>query len=152
VGPAPSSPPSTPGCRPNWARTRMLCVHAFTRLCPATDNDVFERQCQIVQRFLPSFYEMASIPHRYVHTQNGQVPIVDRRGWLHLSVFETRADPQESHQVLFYNSLLSSALSLFATSIGTRPSRSSHLSIPRRTSRSHRRYPDHLSPCTLTHN
>ncbi|KIP05120.1 hypothetical protein PHLGIDRAFT_36580 [Phlebiopsis gigantea 11061_1 CR5-6] len=54
--------------------------------------------CQIVQQFLPSFYDMASIPHRYVQTQNGQVPIVDRRGWLHLSVFEARASPEESHQ------------------------------------------------------
>ena len=55
-------------------------------------------QCQIVQQFLPSFYDMASIPHRFAQSPNGQVPVVDRRGWLHMSVFEARASPEESHQ------------------------------------------------------
>lgn len=52
---------------------------------------------QLVQQYLSSFYETASIPHSYARTPQGQVPVIDRRGWLHMAVFEARATPQESH-------------------------------------------------------
>lgn len=51
-----------------------------------------------MEEFLPSFYETASIPVRYINTPKGQVPAVDRRGWLHMAVFEARATPQDNHQ------------------------------------------------------
>lgn len=37
---------------------------------------------------------MASIPHSY----SGSTPVLDRRGWLHLAVFEARAAPEEAHR------------------------------------------------------
>lgn len=55
-------------------------------------------ECQLVQQYLASFYTTASIPFRYVQTPQGQIPVVDRRGWLHLAVYEARATPQEAFE------------------------------------------------------
>ncbi|GJE97897.1 hypothetical protein PsYK624_141190 [Phanerochaete sordida] len=43
---------------------------------------------------LPSLYTVASIPH----TLRGTTPVLERRGWLHLVVFELRAAPTDAHR------------------------------------------------------
>ncbi|EKM53841.1 uncharacterized protein PHACADRAFT_211478 [Phanerochaete carnosa HHB-10118-sp] len=48
--------------------------------------------------YMLSFYTTTGIPFRYIQTPQGQVPVVDRRGWLHMVVFEAKATPQESYQ------------------------------------------------------
>ncbi|GJE97896.1 hypothetical protein PsYK624_141180 [Phanerochaete sordida] len=55
-------------------------------------------ECSAVEQCLESFYTTAAIPFRYVQTPRGQVPVVDRRGWLHLEVWEARAMPQEAFE------------------------------------------------------
>jgi hypothetical protein len=60
----------------------------------------FSYQSQIVQDNLQSFYDAAGIPYRIVTLNGAHTPIIDRRGFLHMVVFEARAAPEEAHQVL----------------------------------------------------
>lgn len=50
---------------------------------------------------LQSFYDTASIPYKFVPvagSSGSPVAVLDARGFLHMAVFEARADPDASHQ------------------------------------------------------
>ena len=52
--------------------------------------------------YLQSFYETAGIPFQFAQAPNGQqVPILDRRAFLHCAVFEAKAAPEEAFKVRF---------------------------------------------------
>lgn len=49
---------------------------------------------------LQSFYETAGIPFQFARASNGQqIPILDRRAFLHCAVFEIKAVPEEAYKV-----------------------------------------------------
>lgn len=70
---------------------------AFTFPADSTLSRSFK--AQTVEMSLGDLYTKASIPHRIVNINGKMVPILDRRGWLHLITFEARAAPSESHGV-----------------------------------------------------
>ncbi|EIN12205.1 hypothetical protein PUNSTDRAFT_49504 [Punctularia strigosozonata HHB-11173 SS5] len=50
---------------------------------------------------LQSFYDMAAVPYQFVPvpgSSGSPVPVLDARGFLHMAVFEARADPDASHR------------------------------------------------------
>ncbi|KAI0685873.1 hypothetical protein BC835DRAFT_488690 [Cytidiella melzeri] len=52
---------------------------------------------QLVVECLQSLYESAGIPCQYQRGDDGQmIAVLDRRGWLHSSIFDTCADPEET--------------------------------------------------------
>lgn len=47
-----------------------------------------------------SYYEFAQIPHQIVRTASGEeIAILDRRGWLHMHVFDAKSDPDTFFKV-----------------------------------------------------
>ncbi|PSS00878.1 hypothetical protein PHLCEN_2v4105 [Hermanssonia centrifuga] len=58
-----------------------------------------QEAAQIVEAFLESYYRMANIPYRVVVSQSGeQIPVLDRKAWLHLHVFDAKSDPDQGHK------------------------------------------------------
>ncbi len=77
---------------------------------------------------------MANIPYRVVVSQSGeQIPVLDRKAWLHLHVFDAKSDPDQGHKVhkicIFrsqYSTLIAPFLGLFKLHSSIQPQRSSH--------------------------
>lgn len=62
---------------------------------------VLHAKVQTVEMSIGDLYTKAEVPHRIVNVNGKMLPILDRRGWLHLITFEARAAPGESHEVGF---------------------------------------------------
>lgn len=51
---------------------------------------------KLVEEYIHTFYDVANIPYSYRMSSNGgQIAVLDRRGWLHISVFEAKAEPED---------------------------------------------------------
>lgn len=64
-------------------------------------------QGALVLDFIQSYYDLGQVPYDMVTSRIGtQTAVLDRRGWLHLHVFNARSDPSEAYKVsTIYNIL-----------------------------------------------
>ncbi|KDQ57986.1 hypothetical protein JAAARDRAFT_253436 [Jaapia argillacea MUCL 33604] len=49
-----------------------------------------------MEYLLRSYYDAGAIPYKVVVVNGVQIPVVDRRGWLHVAVFDIRSNPDEA--------------------------------------------------------
>ncbi|KAI0345472.1 hypothetical protein BDW22DRAFT_1426168 [Trametopsis cervina] len=64
-----------------------------------------QREAQVLQEYIPTLYSAANIPVRNVLLPSGeQIPVLDRRGFLHLCVFEVKASPEAAWK--FWNEII----------------------------------------------
>jgi hypothetical protein len=59
-------------------------------------------QCQTLEENMQEYYNIASVPYQIVPINGIPTPILDRRGFLHMIVFDVRSDPNGTHQVGVY--------------------------------------------------
>ena len=60
---------------------------------------------------LQPFYDMSGCPYKFATTQSGEkIPVMDRRAFLHVAVFEVKATPQDSQTVCPHIACLSTAV------------------------------------------
>jgi hypothetical protein len=56
----------------------------------------------VLEENIQEFYNIASIPYQVVTINGVPTPILDRRGFLHMTVFDIRSDPGEAHEVSIF--------------------------------------------------
>jgi hypothetical protein len=84
-----------------WLHRRLaidpVSVRLFLLVVPCIPYGFF--QCRILEENIQTYYNMSSIPYHVVVINGIPTPILDRRGFLHMIVFDIRATPDDSHLV-----------------------------------------------------